>query len=319
MKQKIYNLLLLVTAFAAEVSVAADFITSGGEVLRDAQLLKVVAGTVYLAHDGGIAALTPKLVAVFPAVAGAQPADQIKIEIEKWLIELKGGAPASTTGTASSSLLIVSAEKLAAYKKAVGEKYDQLEAGGGKVFTGVTITKVNQAYVYFSHSKGATRALISDLPPEWAERFDFSPVEAAAFIEDEQAKKELAADNLISATSGGIRIISALYGAENTWWDVRETLQNKINSGQTPVRVGSGSFGGDPIFGKVKWLIVKYSRNGQIIEIELREGETFLPNPSADAKPTTAPAPNNNTNTRSTTTPARNGGIIRSKRPIFVP
>lgn len=187
--------MLTVSAVTAS---ALDFTAADGEPLRDAQLLKTAGGTAYIAHTGGVAevSLTPEVIKAFGLTADGEKesnvADLIKAEVEKQLMEIKGGGRGALSSSPNNWLLIVSAEKIAAYKAAVGEQLDKLETVTGETYTGVIITKVNQAYLYFSHDKGAARALISNLPEEWARRFDFSPVEAAAFIEDEQKKKNLA-------------------------------------------------------------------------------------------------------------------------------
>jgi septal ring factor EnvC (AmiA/AmiB activator) len=67
--------------------------------------------------------------------------------------------------------------RAAARKKIAGETYATLATTDGKTYSGVTITKADSAYVYFSHSSGAAKAAIPSLPPQFAKRLDYAPAD----------------------------------------------------------------------------------------------------------------------------------------------
>ena len=68
--------------------------------------------------------------------------------------------------------------------------------------------------------------------------------------------------------------MDATFGADTTWRDVKSILKSKATDGQIRTRADSGEMGGDPIFGKVKTLKVKYVANGRVVQKEWREGES---------------------------------------------
>lgn len=67
-------------------------------------------------------------------------------------------------------------------------------------------------------------------------------------------------------------ILSATYGAEGVYKYVAKLVADKLATALT-FRVGNGELGGDPIFGKVKELRVKYAVRGKTTERTFREGE----------------------------------------------
>lgn len=215
--------------------------------------------------------------------------------------------------------------KRTAYQKAVGEKYATLTTKTGLEFSNVTLTKVDAASVYFLHDKGAAKLSIPEFGDEWITRFAYDPLEAKELLEKESAAKLLAVDTLtIKADPDSIKIVSAVYGADDSWWDVKQILQNKINSGQFPIRIGGSTFGGDPIFGRVKTLVVSYSYKGQMVKQEYRDGDKFFSeqgntSPRArrqDEETSSIPVVAQENNDPSSA--FGNGPIIRSKRPFSI-
>lgn len=81
-----------------------------------------------------------------------------------------------------------------------------------------------------------------------------------------------------SLASNGLTILSASYGAEETFRDVTSYVQNAARNGNVRLRADSSTLGGDPIFGKVKTLKIRYELGGQIYEKTFAENsEARLP------------------------------------------
>jgi hypothetical protein len=78
---------------------------------------------------------------------------------------------------------------------------------------------------------------------------------------------------LPSAPTGGrLIIMEATYGAGSRQQDVKELLKSKITNGKLSTRADSGELGGDPAFGEVKELRVKYIGPTGMKEVSFREG-----------------------------------------------
>lgn len=75
------------------------------------------------------------------------------------------------------------------------------------------------------------------------------------------------------ATSRGLLVLKATYGADQTQRDVKDLVKSKIQNGRLDFHAHSGELGGDPIFGKVKTFYIKYVAGGHVIERSFREGE----------------------------------------------
>jgi RNA polymerase sigma-70 factor (ECF subfamily) len=70
-----------------------------------------------------------------------------------------------------------------------------------------------------------------------------------------------------------IEITKALYGSDETWLDVTEK-SSKIFNEKTEIKA-SNRLGGDPCYGKVKVLMIEYTRNGKKYVEEIKEGKAF--------------------------------------------
>ncbi len=66
-------------------------------------------------------------------------------------------------------------------------------------------------------------------------------------------------------------IISARYGADPKWVDVKSVLDSRIQNNALSTPVNNKSFGGDPIMGKQKTLRVTYSWQGQQYDVAVPE------------------------------------------------
>lgn len=75
--------------------------------------------------------------------------------------------------------------------------------------------------------------------------------------------------------SQDLAIIKASYGAKNSWHDVTSILQREIRGGKLNLSIGNHTMGGDPIFGEVKSLQVRYRSQRGEFETTLREGENL--------------------------------------------
>ncbi len=68
-----------------------------------------------------------------------------------------------------------------------------------------------------------------------------------------------------------LRIISAQYGADPKWVDVKSVLDSRIQNNVLSTPVNNKSFGGDPAMGKQKTLRVSYSWQGQQYDVAVPE------------------------------------------------
>ena len=80
-----------------------------------------------------------------------------------------------------------------------------------------------------------------------------------------------------------LRIISAKYGAHDTWIDVKEQVKEQIDSNTLEIRV-SNAIAGDPLFDAEKTLNLEYTLDGKRITAAFREGLTVrIPGDPYDA------------------------------------
>ena len=68
-----------------------------------------------------------------------------------------------------------------------------------------------------------------------------------------------------------LTIISAQYGADPKWVDVKSTLDSRMQNNAVNTPVNNKSFGGDPMMGKQKTLRVTYSWQGQQYDVAVPE------------------------------------------------
>lgn len=81
-----------------------------------------------------------------------------------------------------------------------------------------------------------------------------------------------------------LRIVSARYGADNRFSDVRERLQGLVRDNALSVKVDNTSMGGDPAVAKNKTVEVTYEFKGSTYQAVVKEGAT-LSLPEQGAKP----------------------------------
>ncbi len=77
-----------------------------------------------------------------------------------------------------------------------------------------------------------------------------------------------------------LSIVSARYGADESWIDVTEQLASAVKNGRVAIQAGN-SIAGDPVFGKPKVLHVDCVLNGQRQSLSAREGQTLYIPPIA--------------------------------------
>ena len=80
---------------------------------------------------------------------------------------------------------------------------------------------------------------------------------------------------VLTGATADLEILEALYGAQNTYRDVRTYIKASISGGQVDMRVGNSTLGGDPIFGFPKTLYVRYRSSLGEFEATILEGETL--------------------------------------------
>ncbi len=84
----------------------------------------------------------------------------------------------------------------------------------------------------------------------------------------------------VSAEKPALTILSAVYGAAQSWKDVASVLSTKIENGRLLVPVTNGELGPDPLPDVKKRLEVVYSHGGQTHRTTVPENETLsIPEP----------------------------------------
>ncbi|MHC4622370.1 MAG: serine hydrolase, partial [Planctomycetota bacterium] len=82
----------------------------------------------------------------------------------------------------------------------------------------------------------------------------------------------------------GLHIVSAKYGASNTWRDVSKQLREKICDNSLSI-VASNDIAGDPLFGVVKSLRVDYVLDGERRTAQAQEGQWLHIPPDVERHP----------------------------------
>ena len=84
-----------------------------------------------------------------------------------------------------------------------------------------------------------------------------------------------------TSNSGELEIIEAIYGASGRSSDITGLLQSRVTNDQLSIRVSSSQLGGDPAFGEVKTLSVKYKYGAHTYRTTTSEYDTLvIPNPN---------------------------------------
>ena len=84
------------------------------------------------------------------------------------------------------------------------------------------------------------------------------------------------------APKASLRVVSARYGGDNRFNDVRDRLQGLVRDNALSLKVDNAAMGGDPAVGKDKALEVSYEWNGAVYTTSAKEGRTLsLPEPGA--------------------------------------
>lgn len=78
-----------------------------------------------------------------------------------------------------------------------------------------------------------------------------------------------------AGAASGLDIIEATYGANTTFRDVRSYVVSKIVNDTVNMQVSNSTLGGDPVFGAVKYLYIKYQNQSGTYGANLREGTTL--------------------------------------------
>ena len=144
---------------------------------------------------------------------------------------------------------------------------------------GITFTGKDQDYFCFSYSEPqfeiSLKRTLRGLSLAKVKSKDGIDISQREILSGPQSPATAGGSRSAPASIGrGVIIMDAKFGAESTWRDVKDLLKAKAVDGQIQTRADSGQMGGDPIFGKVKTLKVKYVANGRIVTKEWREGES---------------------------------------------
>ena len=84
-------------------------------------------------------------------------------------------------------------------------------------------------------------------------------------------------DNSDHSVSGGdLQILEASYGASGGSNEVTGHLQSMLSGNSLSMYVSSSQLGGDPAFGQVKALTVRYSYGGSVYETSVQEGGMLM-------------------------------------------
>ncbi len=73
-----------------------------------------------------------------------------------------------------------------------------------------------------------------------------------------------------------LRIVSASYGANNQFNDVRQRLQSRVQNNRLDLKVNNSSMGGDPSRGNSKTLRMRYEWDNRSYNVVARENERVL-------------------------------------------
>lgn len=73
----------------------------------------------------------------------------------------------------------------------------------------------------------------------------------------------------------GLSILSARYGADETWADVTTLLNGRVVDDALTVIATNDSLGGDPVVNVVKTLVVRFEQDGVVNSISVQEGDTL--------------------------------------------
>lgn len=87
-----------------------------------------------------------------------------------------------------------------------------------------------------------------------------------------------------ASTPMALRIVSARYGSDNRYNDVRDRLQGMVSGTSLSVKADNAILGGDPAVGKDKVLEVTYEWSGSVYAASVKEGRT-MNLPESGAKP----------------------------------
>ncbi|MEZ5356452.1 MAG: DUF3395 domain-containing protein [Bryobacteraceae bacterium] len=115
--------------------------------------------------------------------------------------------------------------------------------------------------------------------------------------EAEAAAGDLETLRIPAVPTGPIRVLSAVYGANNSWRDVTSIVQGRVRDNQLVVPVNLDILGQDPAPGVGKRLRVRYSQDGRETEVSAADFETIrvpanAPDPpAADSSAGSVPTP----------------------------
>lgn len=121
---------------------------------------------------------------------------------------------------------------------------------------------------------GVLRSLLTDSYLSLSNAADRHVTDFRSAVRDLAVSEGLAPGAPAAARPDELRIISAKYGARDTWIDVTEQVRERIHSNTLDIKA-SNALAGDPLFGVPKTLTVEYLLDGEQKTAALREGATL--------------------------------------------
>ncbi len=88
-----------------------------------------------------------------------------------------------------------------------------------------------------------------------------------------QGRQLPGSDNRGQRGRAGLQIVTASYGAQNRFTDVRQLLQSRVQNDRLALQVTNASMGGDPARGASKTLRINYQWAGSAYDVVTRENQ----------------------------------------------
>lgn len=181
----------------------------------------------------------------------------------------------------ASSVLAQSAPTWARGEQLLPINYDECmrRAKSGLGAEGYQIVGEGGAYIT-GQKEVHTGVIMCNVAPEgkvWANIVVASTARDGNVSVTERNKLQQWMDRSSAVTSGcgELRVLRATYGGQGKFSDVTQRLQSQVSGGRLNVTVTNDNMGGDPIYGVVKNLYIRYVCGGRDIEKTIGEGNTL--------------------------------------------
>lgn len=88
-----------------------------------------------------------------------------------------------------------------------------------------------------------------------------------------RGQQQVAGGTTSTTGTSELQIVSASYGADNRFMDVRERMQSSVQNGRLNLQVNNSSMGGDPNQGRAKTLRLRYTWDARTYDVTARENQ----------------------------------------------